>query len=156
MTHLEIGIKAPDFSNQNCLEETINLTDFKGKKLILFFYPKAMTPGCTAETVDLASNYKLLQSKGFDVLGVSPDTLAKQLRFKEKKEVPFSLIPDEAKDIIQKYGVWGPKKLYGREYDGLHRTTFIIDENGVIEHIIKKVKTKTHTTQILALYEKNE
>ncbi len=153
MTHLQTSNKAPDFSAQNCLEQNISLADFKGKKLILFFYPKAMTPGCTAETVDLATNYKILQEKGFEVLGVSPDPVAKQKRFKEKKEVPFSLIPDEEKIIIMKYGVWGPKKLYGREYDGLHRTTFIIDENGEIEHIVKKVKTKTHTEQILALYE---
>jgi len=152
MTHLQIGDKAPNFSTQNCLAQNIDLTDFKGKKLILFFYPKAMTPGCTAETVNLATNYKTLQKKGFDVLGISPDTLAKQKRFKEKKEVPFSLIPDEEKKIIVKYGVWGLKKLYGREYDGLHRTTFIIDEEGIIEHIIKKVKTKTHTAQILDLY----
>jgi peroxiredoxin Q/BCP len=95
----------------------------------------------------------MLQEKGFEVLGVSPDTLSKQKRFKEKKEVPFSLIPDEAKNIILKYGVWGPKKLYGRVYDGLHRTTFIIDKDGSIEHIIKKVKTKAHSEQILALYQ---
>ncbi len=153
MTHLQVGEKAPDFNTQNCLGQDVNLADYKGKKLILFFYPKAMTPGCTAETVNLATNYKMLQDKGFDVLGVSPDSVAKQKRFKEKKEVPFSLIPDEEKTIIMKYGVWGPKKLYGREYDGLHRTTFIIDENGVIENIIKKVKTKAHAEQILALYE---
>jgi len=153
MTHLQVGDKAPNFTNKNCLGEEISLVSFKGKKLILFFYPKAMTPGCTAETVNLATNYKMLLDKGFDVLGVSPDPVAKQKRFKEKKAVPFSLIPDEEKIIITKYGIWGPKKLYGREYDGLHRTTFIIDENGIIEHIIKKVKTKTHTEQILALYE---
>jgi len=153
MTHLQVGDKAPDFTAQNCLGEKIDLAGFKGKKLILFFYPKAMTPGCTAETVNLVTNYNMLQDKGFDVLGVSPDSVAKQKRFKEKKEVPFSLIPDEEKFIIMKYGVWGPKKLYGRVYDGLHRTTFVIDENGIIEHIIKKVKTKAHAEQILALYE---
>ena len=153
MTHLQVGDKAPEFNVQNCLEQNVQLSDFKGKKLILFFYPKAMTAGCTAETVNLATHYKMLQEKGFEVLGVSPDTLAKQKRFKEKKEVPFSLIPDETKNIILKYGVWGPKKLYGRVYDGLHRTTFIIDEDGYIEHIIKKVKTKAHSEQILALYQ---
>jgi peroxiredoxin Q/BCP len=152
MTHLQVGDKAPQFSAKNCLEQNVNLSDFNKKKLILFFYPKAMTPGCTAETVNLSTHYKLLQEKGFEVLGVSPDTVTKQKRFKEKKEVPFNLIPDENKNIIMKYGIWGPKKLYGRVYDGLHRTTFIIDEDGKIEHIINKVKTKIHTEQILALY----
>jgi len=153
MTNLKPGDKAPYFEAKNCMGETLKLTDFAGKKLILYFYPKAMTPGCTAETVNLAEHYEMLLSKGFDVVGVSPDDAAKQKRFKEKKNVPFSLIPDPEKEIIMKYGVWGPKKLYGREYDGLHRTTFIIDENGIIEHVIKKVKTKAHAEQILALYE---
>jgi len=153
MTHIKPGDKAPYFEAKNCMGETVKLTDFAGKKLILYFYPKAMTPGCTAETVNLSENYDLFRSKGFDVVGVSPDDEKRQKRFKEKKNVPFSLIPDPEKKIIMKYGVWGPKKLYGREYDGLHRTTFIIDENGVIEHIIKKVKTKAHAEQILSLYE---
>ena len=153
MTHLQQGDKAPDFNLKNCLGEEVKLSDFAGKKLILFFYPKAMTPGCTAETVNLATHYDLLKDKGFDVLGASPDDVKKQKRFKEKKEVPFSLIPDDEKILINAYGVWGPKKLYGREYEGVHRTTFIIDKKGIIEHIIKKVKTKTHTEQILSLYE---
>ncbi len=153
MTHLKPGDPAPEFEAQNCMGETIKLSDFKGQKLILYFYPKAMTPGCTAETVDLATHYDVLKNKGFDVLGVSPDDKKRQKRFKEKYEVPFSLIPDEEKKVIKLYGVWGPKKLYGREYEGVHRTTFIIDEKGIIEHIIKKVKTKEHTNQILALYE---
>jgi len=154
MTHLIEGDKAPTFKTTNCTGKEVQLSDYKGKKLILFFYPKAMTPGCTAETVDLATHYKRLQQKGFDVLGVSPDPIDKQLRFKEKKQVPFSLIPDDKKEIIIKYGVWGPKKLYGREYDGLHRTSFIINEKGIIEHIIKKVKTKAATEQILNFYTK--
>ncbi len=153
MTHLKIGEKAPIFDTKNCLEKKIRLHDFKGKKLILFFYPKAMTPGCTAETLNLATHYDLLQSKGFEVLGISPDTPEKQKRFKEKHQVPFFLIPDFERKIIDSYGVWGHKKLYGREYDGLHRTTFIIDQTGKIEHIIKKVKTKAHAEQLLALYE---
>ena len=153
MTHLKPGDKAPYFEAKNCMGETVKLTDFAGKKLILYFYPKAMTPGCTTETVNLAEHYELLKEKGFDVIGVSPDDEKRQKRFKEKYNVPFSLIPDEEKKVINLYGVWGPKKLYGREYDGLHRTTFIIDENGVIEHIIKKVKTKAHAEQILSLYE---
>ncbi len=153
MTNLKPGDKAPYFEAKNCMGETVKLTDFAGKKLILYFYPKAMTPGCTAETVNLTEHYELLKEKGFDVIGVSPDDEKRQKRFKEKYNVPFSLIPDEEKKVINLYGVWGPKKLYGREYDGLHRTTFIIDENGVIEYIIKKVKTKAHAEQILSLYE---
>ncbi len=153
MTHLKPGNKAPDFEAANCLGQTVKLADFKGKKLILYFYPKAMTPGCTAETVDLAAHYDLLTSKGFDVVGVSPDDEKRQKKFKEKHNVPFSLIPDDEKKIIKLYGVWGLKKLYGREYEGVFRTTFIIDENGIIEHVIKKVKTKEHTNQILSLYE---
>jgi len=153
MTHLNPGDKAPEFEAKNCLGQPVKLSDYKGIKLILYFYPKALTPGCTAETVNLATHYDLLKEKGFDVLGVSPDDEKRQRRFKEKYDVPFYLIPDEEKKIIKLYGVWGPKKLYGKEYEGVHRTTFIIDENGYIEHIIKKVKTKEHTNQILALYE---
>ena len=153
MTHLNPGDKAPDFEAVNCLGQTVKLSDFKGKKLILFFYPKAMTPGCTMETVNLATHYDLLKSKGFDIVGASPDDEKRQKRFKDKHNVPFSLIPDDEKKLIKLYGVWGPKKLYGREYEGVHRTTFIIDENGMIEHVIKKVKTKEHTNQILSLYE---
>jgi peroxiredoxin Q/BCP len=153
MTHLKEGDNAPYFEAKNCLQETVKLTDFKGKKLILFFYPKAMTPGCTAETVNLSEHYKEFINKGFEVIGVSPDDTDRQRRFKEKYKVPFSLIPDENKEIIRLYGVWGVKKLYGREYEGVYRTTFIIDENGVIEHIIKKVKTKEHSSQILKFYE---
>ena len=153
MTHLKEGDKAPEFEAKNCLGQIVRLSDYRGRKLILFFYPKALTPGCTAETVDLATHYDLLKNKGFDVLGASPDDEKRQKRFKEKNEVPFSLIPDQEKKVIKLYGVWGPKKLYGREYEGVHRMTFVIDENGIIEHIIKKVKTKEHTKQILALYE---
>jgi len=152
MTHLKVGDKAPEFEAYNCMDQLVKLADYRGKKLILYFYPKAMTPGCTAETVDLATHYDLLKEKGFDVLGVSPDPKERQRKFKEKYQVPFSLIPDEEKKVIHLYGVWGPKKLYGKQYEGVHRTTFIIDENGIIEHIIKKVKTKAHTEQILNLY----
>jgi len=152
MTHLKEGDKAPKFKAINCQGQTVGLENYKDKKLILFFYPKAMTPGCTTETVNLATHYDLLKEKGFDVLGVSPDNQEKQKRFKDKYNVPFSLIPDEQKEIIKLYGIWGPKKLYGREYEGVHRTTFIINEEGIIEHIIKKVKTKAHTEQILSLY----
>jgi len=142
MTHLQVGDKAPDFNAQNCLEQNVQLSNFKGKKLILFFYPKAMTPGCTAETVNLATHYKMLQEKGFEVLGVSPDTLSKQKRFKEKKEVPFSLIPDETKKIILKYGVWGPKKLYGRVYNGLHPLHLLLMKMAVLNILSRKLKPR--------------
>jgi peroxiredoxin Q/BCP len=152
MTHLNEGDIAPMFETIDEQGNTIKLSDYKGKKLILFSYPKAMTPGCTAEACNLSDNYKLLKSKGFEILGISADDTKKQIRFKEKYNFPYPLIPDTEKEILKLYGIWGPKKLYGREYDGIHRTTFIIDEEGKIEKIFKKVKTKEHTAQILAEY----
>ena len=152
MTHLTEGDIAPMFETIDEQGNTIKLSDYKGKKLILFSYPKAMTPGCTAEACNLSDNYELLKSKGFEILGISADDSKKQIRFKEKYNFPYPLIPDTEKEILKLYGIWGPKKLYGREYDGIHRTTFIIDEEGKIEKIFKKVKTKEHTAQILAEY----
>lgn len=152
MTHLTEGDIAPMFETIDEQGNTIKLSDYKGKKLILFSYPKAMTPGCTAEACNLSDNYELLKSKGFEILGISADDTKKQIRFKEKYNFPYPLIPDTEKEILKLYGIWGPKKLYGREYDGIHRTTFIIDEEGKIEKIFKKVKTKEHTAQILAEY----
>ncbi|RLD45544.1 MAG: thioredoxin-dependent thiol peroxidase [Bacteroidetes bacterium] len=152
MTHLNEGDIAPQFETIDEQGNTIKLSDYKGKKLILFSYPKAMTPGCTAEACNLSDNYELLKSKGFEILGISADDTKKQIRFKEKYNFPYPLIPDTEKEILKLYGIWGPKKLYGREYDGIHRTTFIIDEEGKIEKIFKKVKTKEHTAQILAEY----
>ena len=152
MTHLNEGDIAPKFETIDEQGNPIKLSDFKGKKLILFSYPKAMTPGCTAEACNLSDNYELLKSKGFEILGISADDTKKQIRFKEKYNFPYPLIPDTEKEILKLYGIWGPKKLYGREYDGIHRTTFIIDEDGKIEKIFKKVKTKEHTAQILAEY----
>ncbi len=149
MTHLKIGDKAPEFEAINQDEKEIKLNDFKGKKLVLFFYPKASTPGCTTEAKNLRDNYNLLKEKGFEVLGVSADSPKRQKNFKVKNNLPFDLIADEDKKVILAYGVWGPKKFMGREYEGIHRTTFIIDEKGFIENIIKKVKTKEHTKQIL-------
>ncbi len=153
MTHLKAGDLAPDFTGLNQDGEKVSLDDYKGRKLILYFYPKAMTSGCTKETVNLSENYQLLKSKGFEVLGVSPDSIKKQKQFQEKYRVPFDLIADENKKIIQAYGVWGKKKMYGREYEGVYRTTFVINENGKIEHVITKVKTSDHANQILKLYE---
>ena len=150
MTTLEAGDKAPDFSVEDQDGNTVKLSDFKGKKLVLFFYPKASTPGCTAEACNLRDNWERFQEKGYAILGVSADTQKKQSNFKNKYEFPFPLLADEDKEVIQAYGVWGPKKFMGKEYDGIHRTTFIIDEGGKIEEVIKKVKTKAHTDQILS------
>jgi len=150
MTTLEAGDKAPDFSVVNQDGNTDKLSDFKGKKLVLFFYPKASTPGCTAEACNIRDNWERFQEKGYAILGVSADTQKKQSNFKNKYEFPFPLLADEDKKVIQAYGVWGPKKFMGKEYDGIHRTTFIIDEEGKIEEVIKKVKTKAHTDQILS------
>ena len=150
MTSLKIGDKAPEFSAKDQDGNTISLSDYKGKKLVVFFYPKASTPGCTAEACDLRDNYQTFLAKGYDVLGVSADSAKRQQNFINKNELPFPLLADEDKEVINAFGVWGPKKFMGREYDGIHRTTFVIDENGVIEDVITKVKTKEHANQILS------
>ena len=153
MTHLKEGDKAPDFSGINEQEEQVSLSDFAGKKLILFFYPKDNTPGCTAEACNLRDNYDDLKEKGYELLGVSPDSARKHQNFIKKHDFPFHLLADTEQEVLNAYGVWGPKKFMGREYEGVHRTTFVIDENGVIEKIFKKVKTKAHTEQILEAME---
>ena len=152
MTSLNVGDKAPDFVALNEFGQSTSLSDFLGKKVVLYFYPKDMTPGCTAESCNLGENYSLLQEKGFIVLGVSPDSTKSHQKFIDKYNLPFSLIADEDKAVIKAFGVWGPKKFMGKEYDGVHRTTFIIDEDGVIEKVFSKVKTKDHTNQILESY----
>jgi len=149
MITLKIGDKAPKFEALDQEGNTIKLTDYKGKKLVLFFYPKASTPGCTMEACNLRDNYHQFLAKGYAVLGVSADSAKRQQNFIAKNELPFPLLADEDKQVINAFGVWGPKKFMGREFDGIHRTTFIIDENGIIEDIITKVKTKEHTSQIL-------
>jgi peroxiredoxin Q/BCP len=149
MIKLKVGDSAPQFSVKDQDGNVINLNDFKGKKVVLFFYPKASTPGCTAEACNLRDNWEQFQEKGYQILGVSADTEKKQSNFKNKYELPFPLLADEDKEVIEAYGVWGPKKFMGKEYDGIHRTTFVIDENGLIEEIITKVKTKDHAAQIL-------
>jgi peroxiredoxin Q/BCP len=149
MTTLQIGDKAPDFQSINQDENAVSLSNFEGKKLVLFFYPKASTPGCTLEACNLSDNYSRFVAQGYDVLGVSADSPKRQSNFKNKYEFPYDLLADEDKSVINAYGVWGPKKFMGREYDGIHRITFVIDEKGVIEEIITKVKTKEHTAQIL-------
>jgi peroxiredoxin Q/BCP len=149
MTTLKVGDKAPNFEALDQDGKTIKLKDYSGKKLVVFFYPKASTPGCTVEACNLRDNYQSFLAKGFDVLGVSADSAKRQQNFINKNELPFPLLADEDKTVIHAFGVWGPKKFMGREYDGIHRTTFVIDEKGIIENVITKVKTKEHTSQIL-------
>ncbi len=149
MTTLKTGDKAPSFEAQNQKGETVRLSDFKGRKVLLFFYPKASTPGCTAEACNLRDNYQEFQSRGYEVIGVSADNEKKQLNFSEKYELPYNLLADTDRKVIEAYGVWGPKKFMGKEYDGIHRTSFVIDENGMIEDVITKVKTKDHASQVL-------
>lgn len=149
MITLKIGDKAPKFEALDQDGNTIKLADYKGKKLVLFFYPKASTPGCTMEACNLRDNYHQFLAKGYAVLGVSADSAKRQQNFIAKNELPFPLLADEDKQVINAFGVWGPKKFMGREFDGIHRTTFVINENGIIEDIITKVKTKEHTSQIL-------
>jgi len=154
MTHLKVGDKAPKLKGIDQNEMTISLEDFKGKKIILYFYPKDNTPGCTEEACDLRDNYELWLKKGYQVIGVSPDAVKSHQRFIEKYNLPFPLISDTDKEILKAYGVWGLKKNYGREYEGVFRTTFIIGETGNIEQVFSKVKTKEHTAQILSTLEK--
>lgn len=149
MTTLQKSNKAPAFSGKDQDGTTHALSDYKGKKLVVFFYPKADTPGCTAEACDLRDNYQRFQANNYALLGVSADAAKKQAKFKEKYDFPFPLIADEDHAVINAFGVWGPKKFMGREFDGIHRTTFVIDENGIIEEVIAKVETKAHAAQIL-------
>ena len=149
MITLQIGDAAPDFKALDENGNSISLADYKGKKLVLFFYPKASTPGCTVEACNLSDNYSRFTAQGYDVLGVSADSAKRQTNFKEKYGFRYPLLADEDKSVIKAFGVWGPKKFMGKEYDGIHRTTFVIDQAGIIEDIILKVKTKEHTAQIL-------
>ncbi|MGX7668581.1 thioredoxin-dependent thiol peroxidase [Flavobacterium pedocola] len=151
MTTLQKGDKAPNFSAVDQEGLTHKLSDYKGKKLVVFFYPAANTPSCTIEVCNLRDNYSELISKGYELLGVSADTQKKQSNFKNKFELPFPLLADEDKKVIEAFGVWGPKKFMGREFDGIHRTTFVINEKGIIEEVIAKVKTKEHAAQILGV-----
>ena len=149
MNNLKIGDKAPEINGIDQNGDKITLDQYKGKKVVLYFYPKDMTPGCTAQACDLSDNYNDLIKKGYDVLGVSCDSIKRHQKFIEKYNLPFNLISDEDKQVVNNYGVWQLKKFMGREYMGIVRTTFIIDEKGIIEDIITKVNTKQHTSQIL-------
>lgn len=151
MKYLKVGDKAPEFTSLNEDGNEVSLTDYRGKKVILFFYPKDDSPGCTKEACSLRDNYRQLQKLGLDVLGVSPDKSAKHRKFIDKYEFPYSLVADTEKEIINLYGLWGPKKFMGRIVTGVHRTTYVIDEEGIIEHIVDKVKTKEHASQIINL-----
>ena len=151
MSKLEIGDKAPDFNSVDQDGNPVRLKDFKGSKLILYFYPKDNTPGCTAEACNLRDNYEDLLKKGYKIIGVSADDEKSHKNFIAKNVLPFPLIPDKGKIIIRDYGVWGKKKLYGKEYEGINRMTFIISEDGRIEKIFTKVDTKNHTDQILKM-----
>jgi thioredoxin-dependent peroxiredoxin len=149
MIQLKEGDKAPAFSGKNQDGKKISLTDLKGKKIVLYFYPEDDTPTCTVQACNLRDNFTLLKKEGFEVIGVSPDDEQKHKKFEIKYSLPFALIADPAHTIINKYGVWGPKQLYGRHYDGIHRTTFIIDEKGIICKIFLRPKNKQHAEEIV-------
>lgn len=149
MMHLQTGDKAPPFTGVNQKGETISLKDYKGKKVVLYFYPADDTPGCTAQACNLRDNFSDLKARGYEIIGVSPDEEESHQKFADKYSLPFDLLSDSSKQIIEQYGVWGEKNLYGKKSVGLLRTTFIIDENGIIEKIIKRPKTKEHAQEII-------
>jgi len=149
MNTLKVGDKVPNFSSIDESGNPIHLSDYAGKKLVVFFYPKASTPGCTVEACNLRDNYEELQSQGYELLGVSADSPRRQTNFKKKYNFPFPLLADEDHTVLNTFGVWGQKKFMGRTFDGIHRKTFLIDENGIVTKVIDKVKTKDHAAQIL-------
>ena len=151
MSTLQEGSKAPAFSAKDQNGRTVTLDQFKGKKVILYFYPKDNTPGCTTEACDFRDNYQGLLAKGIEVLGVSVDDEKSHQKFISKYNLPFTLLADTDQQIVEAYGVWGEKNMYGKKYMGTNRTTFVIDEQGNIAHIIKKVDTKNATAQVLEL-----
>ena len=149
MNILKVGDKAPNFQSKDHQGIDRKLNDYYGKKLVVFFYPKASTPGCTSQACNLRDNYHTFQANGYEILGVSADSEKRQKNFATKYDLPFPLLADEDHSVLNAFGVWGPKKFLGREYDGIHRTTFVIGTDGVIEEVISKVKTKDHSAQIL-------
>ena len=148
---LKKGDKVPEFEGTDQDGNPIKSSDYKEKKYVVFFYPKASTPGCTAEACDLRDNEEALKAKGYEIIGVSADSVRRQKNFATKNDLNYPLIADEERNIIEAFGVWGRKKFMGREFDGILRTTFLINEKGVIENVIEKVKTKEHATQILEM-----
>jgi len=148
-THLQAGIKAPSFTGVDQDGRKVSLSDLKGQKVVLFFYPEDDTPTCTIQACNLRDNYSLLQKNGFNVIGISPDDVKSHQKFRQKFSLPFTLLADPQHRIIEKYGVWGEKNLYGRKYMGLHRTTFVIDEKGIIKKIFLRPKNKAHAEEII-------
>ena len=149
MTHLKQGDKAPAINGFDQDGKAVSLADYKGRKLVLYFYPKDDTPGCTAEACSLRDEHDLIRQSGFEVLGVSPDKTSKHKKFADKYNLPFRLLADTEKEVAMRYGVWGRKKFMGREFDGILRTTFVIDEQGIIQQVIDKVRTTDHALQVL-------
>ncbi|WEK37281.1 MAG: thioredoxin-dependent thiol peroxidase [Candidatus Pseudobacter hemicellulosilyticus] len=156
MITLQPGDKAPAFKGKDQNGQTIQLSDYKGKKLVLYFYPQDDTPACTTQACNLRDNYALLRKEGFEIVGVSPDEEAKHKKFETRHSLPFTLIADPLRKIIEKYGVWGEKQLYGRKYMGLHRTTFVLDEKGIIRKIFLRPKNKQHAEEIIAAWKELE
>lgn len=152
MKQLKTGDKAPVFEGTDQNGKTISLNDFKGKKVAIYFYPKDNTPGCTVQACNLRDNYEVLMGKGIQVIGVSADSAASHQKFIDKFDLPFPLIADEDRKVIEQFGVWGPKKFMGKVYDGIHRTTFLIDEDQKIAGVIEKVNTKDHANEILEIF----
>lgn len=153
MAILEEGKKAPAFKGKDQDGNTVSSADYKGKKLVLYFYPKDNTPTCTTQACNVRDNFSLLKKKGINIIGISPDEVAQHKKFEEKFDLPFTLIADPDRTIIDKYGVWGEKQLYGRKYMGLLRTTFLINEKGIIDKVILKPKSKQHVQEILEAWD---
>jgi len=149
MSPVSAGTPAPAFSLQDQNDQTVSLADFKGKKVLVYFYPKAMTPGCTVQAQSLRDSKAQLDEKNLVVLGISPDVVKRLTKFTERDELNFTLLSDEDHAVADAYGVWGLKKFMGKEYDGIHRISFLVDENGVIEHVFDKFKTKDHHQVVL-------
>ena len=149
MNTLKVGDKVPNFKSIDQDGNTVQLSDYQGRKLVVFFYPKASTPGCTVEACNLRDNFELLKEKGFELIGVSADNQKRQTNFRNKYNFPFPLIADENKEVINAFGVWGLKKFMGREYDGIHRKTFLIDEKGFVTRVLDKVQTMSHASHTL-------
>ena len=148
-THLQVGDKAPLFSGKDEGGKKLSLKDLKGKKVVLYFYPEDDTPTCTVQACNLRDNYSLLKNEGFEVLGISPDNESKHKKFEQKFGLPFTLIADPSHKILEKYGVWGEKQMFGNHYMGVHRTTYLIDEKGIIRKIFPRPRNKAHAEEIV-------